>query len=233
MACWRQAAGPARPGRKSGSGMMELPVCQFGPGGDFVELWPAPQHRPSAERAGVSAEAATANHKPAVPPVSTGPWWRAWQRAATVVAAAVGWSAWTLKRTFADLQGEGSPRKGRQKLGAREKLLAEGCAQLAKVRTLPQRGQPVIGGLRDDLMAARAEQESEDADTNAETTGDSAIHSRLSQSSWLFPDHAGNWGPSSPDKGHRLRARRGSGKKRAAPSGRQAQGSLFAGISEL
>lgn len=79
-------------------------------------------------------------------------------------------------------------------------------------------------------QALHALQEDDHGTGYTETDGDSAIHSRLSGEARLFPDDAGDWGPSGSLQGHRLRTRRGTRRKKAAPAGRQAQGSLFAAV---
>ena len=63
-------------------------------------------------------------------------------------------------------------------------------------------------------------------DTNAETIGDPYRYPRLSVAAGLFADDAGTGRPTRRIQGHRVRARSGSGTKKVDPSG-AAQGTLF------
>ena len=67
-------------------------------------------------------------------------------------------------------------------------------------------------------------------DTNAETIGDSYRYPRLSVATGLFADDAGTSRPTRRIQSHRVRARSGSGAKKADTSG-AAQGTLFDGTS--
>lgn len=73
-------------------------------------------------------------------------------------------------------------------------------------------------------------QENRNADSNTEATGDSTVYPGLSEDSRLFPNNAGDWGPSESYQGYSLRTRRRVGKKRRVVAGRKTQGSLFGSI---
>ena len=77
---------------------------------------------------------------------------------------------------------------------------------------------------------AKTPQEIKNANSDASSTRYSKVHSRLSDSQWLFPDYAGDRKSPQANKGNSVRARRSSRKKRLDTQGRKAQGSLFAGI---
>jgi len=73
-------------------------------------------------------------------------------------------------------------------------------------------------------------QENRNADSNTQAAGNPSIYQGLSEESRLFPNNAGDWGPSESYQGYSLRARRRVGKKRRVVTRRKAQGSLFGSI---
>ena len=77
---------------------------------------------------------------------------------------------------------------------------------------------------------AKKPQEITHANSDASSTRYSKVHSRLSDSQWLFPDYAGDRQSPEANKSDSVRTRRGSRKKRLDSPRRKAQGSLFAGI---
>ena len=85
---------------------------------------------------------------------------------------------------------------------------------------------PAVRGYRLTVKAL-GEENTDGSDNHAATDGDTDSHPRLSPCSWLFPDLAGDRRLAGAQQSNRLRARRGSRKKRHAPSRRQAQRSLF------
>jgi len=114
---------------------------------------------------------------------------------------------------------------------ARQVVLAERSAPLSdvamscapQVAAVAGRGYALVGP-----PAQSGQEENEYGERNTETTRGPSVHSRLPRPLRLFPDSAGDWGPSEPDKGHGLRARRSPRKKRRPVSRSKAQGSLFA-----
>ena len=208
---------------KGGAMIANSPLCQFGPGGDFVRVWPQTAEplpgdafeRPLAEVArslGVRA-----------PVVSTGPGGIRWRGAGLARPEP---SAW--KHVTAALRRMISALRGRENEGQSE-VVCERRASLEKVAMPAQRGGRIVAD-RGYALAAVERQETDYAERHAETTGDPEDHSGLSQPLRLFPDDAGDWRPPAAHKGHRLRTRRSPRKKRTPPSGPEAQGPLFTGL---
>lgn len=186
----------------------KVPLCQFGPGGDFVTTYPADGRPiPSVHDAAISQAESRRLRRP-LPGRRSRP--RVWVTALHSLAAKVARAV----------------RMG----GRRDELIAEGMAPLETVAIPAELSAGRVTRQADTELTLAAAMENEHGDTHTQTIRDSAVHSRLSQPAGLFPDDAGNWGPSEPYEGNRVRTRRGTRKKRPADSGRKAQGALFAGL---
>jgi hypothetical protein len=232
--------------------MNNPPLCQFGPGGDYRYTWPA-SAKPVAEDArptGLAKLAMDLGLEPEL--VSLGPAGIQWQTSykATHLKKVVRSLLEVLRkvRVGSDPQADeklvasqiAAADAALEKLApANPQVLAEASAPLAEVARGPLVGMGAKGATIETMETAAVVtnknaspqlQENRYEDGYTETERYSAVHSGLSFDQRLFPDDAGDRRPLAADQGHRLRARRGTRKKRAAHAGRQAQGSLFAGV---
>ena len=227
--------------------MADAPLCQFGPGGDYVYAWPEsekPYIATSGEVMGESVALEAVMLALSPPLVSLGPGGIQWTevprgceeaRAPRTLRPAAG----AFDRALGVL-GRALDALGRLLIGSGRthgQVLAAGSVPIEDVAMSGRQQAKVLTGKPFTLVAVKTSQENANdnctfakRDGNAETTGDTEVHSRLSYPQRLFPDDAGDWGSPGPDKSDRVRARRSPGKKRTAASRRKAQGSLFTGF---
>jgi hypothetical protein len=208
---------------KGGAMIPNSPLCQFGPGGDFVRVWP----ETARALAGDPVEAPLADIARSLgvkaPVVSIGPDGIRWRGAGLARSQPSTWKHVTaaLKRLIVALRGRQDED--------RPAVVCERRASLEKVAMPAQRGGRIVAD-RGYALAAVERQETDYAERHAETTGDTEDHSGLSKPLRLSPDDAGDWRPPEAHKGSRLRPRRSARKKRTPPSGPEAQGPLFTGL---
>ena len=238
--------------------MTNPPICQFGPGGEFVRPWPpsAQPIQPAADVEATGAELAqdAARQGLETPLVSVGPAGIDWQDqpitglAADALAAAAGSIIRLLERSaeahgstpLSDETRDRAIRRLAEDLAAAE----EPVAGVVKQRTMRADDvampAPAPGRVLADagyVLAAETDKESRDAKEinlvhpHAEADGSPASDSSVSATPRLFPDDAGDWGPVGLDQSDRVRTRRRPRKKRAGASRCETHGSLFAGLS--
>jgi hypothetical protein len=228
--------------------MTDAPLCQFGPGGDYAYAWPEsekPYVVSSGEMIGESV-ALEADTLGLVPPlVSLGPGGLQWierpgGREDVGIAQADRLDSAAAAERPSSVLARALGALGRMLIGSApgdSGVLAAGSAPIEDVAMSGRQQAKVLSEKPFTLVAVNTSQENANdnctfakQDGNAETTGDTEVHSRLSYPQRLFPDDAGDWGSPGPDKSDRVRARRSPGKKRSAASRRKAQGSLFTGF---
>ena len=204
----------------------DVPICQFGPGGDYVQAWPR-QTRPVTLS---QDEIAALMARP---------------QAADQVQQADGGC-----ETATSLQQAGSEKlecmleqaakiawRAVSEIGEKTRCLA-----VAVIRKLGRNNAKVI--LKRSAAASELglsaistgvcvptvdiKMEQDHGNSHTETIRDPADHPRLPQAQRLFSDDAGDWRPPKPNEGDRVRARHSPGKKRSTPARSKAQGSLFA-----
>ena len=216
--------------------MTNPPLCQFGPGGDFVRPWPGSAKsveqvlavRAAAERAAAGRTQSRKDDDPGELTAAA----RLVIRVLTRSAEYHGSKPLTPQaehqaamRLAADLAAVDQTDPG---------VIRSGSAKVCDV-AMPA-GDPgrVTAGGAYAVVAENNEENiyGQDGPVNgdAETVGDTSADSGLSQSAWLFPDDAGARGPVGIDEGDGVRARRRVRKKRPARAWGQAQGALFTGI---
>jgi len=201
--------------------MRQVPLCQFGPGGDFVKAWPdyAAAVRSADEVCRATAEQASEMEPPLV---SVGPEGIRWQKKAPAVSQTQARARETTGKAPAGPQGVYIPTR----------VVVERKANIGEVAMRAGSGPRIAAGDAYAVAAeARQEIDGDDGNSYAETVGDSEIHTGNPQESRLFADDAGNWGSSAIEQGYRVRARNGIGKKRRAAARRKAQSPLFADIA--
>jgi len=236
------------------------PICQFGPGGDFVEVYPAGakclSDRPADEPAGLNQLAGKDDLE--IPLVSFGPGGIKFTQADQDVQSENeplfnGDAGLLLQRR----SGSGGPSLS-ERIAAFRSSFTTAFKQLSKAdKELPKQvitensasltdvamqvgaafriaaGKGPIGLPPTGQYAVAAacdNKEHENADCHAQTIGDTSLNSQLPKPLRLFPDDAGDWECSKPNQSNRIRTRRGVRKKRTASAGSQAQGSLFTGF---
>jgi len=238
--------------------MSDQPICQFGPGGEFVRPWPpsASPLRPAqpAQADGKQLQQQAAQDGLEAPVVSLGPDGIQWQAKDVDVTAKIEHPVASAARYLVRLlegsaEAHGSTPLTPERRDRAIRRLAEDIAaadapttEVVRERTMSAKDVAVTtpaGGRIDSdtgfMLAVEGKEthyarQIERAEPHAQADGDLEADSELPTTSWLFPDHAGDWGSARADKGHRVRARRRPRRKRAAEQGSQAQGSLFTGV---
>ena len=232
----------------------DVPLCQTGPGGDFRQVYPCETAPVSEGNVPRGLAKLSRDLGLDVPLVSNGPDGIEWSREGLELKGVIGRMMKVMRRIhIGDKNGEladkilvGEHIKAAEEalelLRARpvekvctvkDQVIAKGSAPLGSV-AMESRGPSRITA--DDIYAAvtsPAPLEKDNEECNTETDGDTPVYSELQESSWLFPDDAGDWRPPRAEQGHRLRTRRRTRKKRTAQQGSQAQGSLFTGIQDI
>ncbi|MCY2929965.1 MAG: hypothetical protein NTV86_10805 [Planctomycetota bacterium] len=210
--------------------MNNQPLCQFGPGGDFVRTWPA-----GSAPLAVGGETPPTSHRAVkaatdlglqAPLVHLGPGPVQWQLApADHTAGCESLSAVirTLLKTVA------YARRRAPLAPSGEAVLASGSAAAATL-AMPDPCPPVLARSGQYALTGQTPPlENDYGNRDAQAAGDPAFHSRLSGPQRLFPDLAGDRRSVALDQGYRLRARRSPRKKAGAGSRPEKQGPLFAG----
>jgi hypothetical protein len=237
----------------------DTPLCQFGPGGEFVSTWPADAtpipEEPCVDHPGWSRLAKDLGYEP--PLVATGPepmvWAKRQQHEAMADAPArtmVGRVLDVLRRLKFAEQELTDTQFVEQHIEMAEASLSS-LGQTGPVSThaslsndvLEQASAPLAEVARSSVFPAGLSTEfpleiadhllTQERENGTDTTEDAdfTVHSGLSDDAGLFPVDAGDWGPSGSDESHGVRTRRRTRKRRATAAGGQAQRSLFEDIA--
>jgi len=237
----------------------DTPLCQFGPGGEFVSTWPADAvaipEEPCVDHPGWSRLAIDLGYE--APLVSTGPEPIVWAKrqqhegmgdapARTVVRRVLD----VLRRLkFAEEELSDAQFVEQHIEMAEASLSALGQTGSISTRSLlsndvlEQASAPLAEVARSSVFPAGVSSEfsleiadhllTQERANGTDTTEDAdfTVHSGLSDDAGLFPVDAGDWGPSGSDESHGVRTRRRTRKRRATVAGGQTQRSLFEGLA--
>jgi hypothetical protein len=238
--------------------MNNPPLCQFGPGGDYRQVWPKssesgelgekiPHGADLEDRKskGFSRLAKDLGLEPAL--VSLGSAGLTWQKKTqTSQVKGVVKSVLDVLRSISPtaMSNEelvssqiAAADTGLMELQGRRSgscVLAQASVPVGQVAMVKRTSERIESDASDlglkTASQSTNQQENKNATCNTETTRDIATDTTISAATQLFPDDAGDWGSLGLNKGNRIRTRRGTRKKRAAVTGRQTQRSLFTAV---
>lgn len=214
--------------------MTNIPLCQFGPGGDYVTVWPD-DSEPLAQENLQPTIADVAREMGMEPPlVSVGPEGIQWHKRGIRVIEALKTLLSRKSSRMAPVrlvERQAAPAVPRTvaERSAAPAIILERSAAMQNLAMPAEQGTHLAAG--QGLVFVSGVKETEHAYNYAETDGDSSLHTGFSEPSGLFAVNAGDRGSFESHKGHGLRARRSTRKKGSSASRDQTQRSLFASIS--
>ena len=216
-------------------GQMEVPLCSFGPGGEYVVDWYAHRYRPQQLDDQDDSESEIYSPlkllfremRDVFLGIHPGRRYRSEARPDLLEPCPLcrqdsQYSPWTSALRPAKSHQSLSADKSDKAVTYPQPVLATLPVRSANAEKFPLKA--MANGGRKKLNQSHIMENAHD--TNAETTGDSYRYPRLPAAAGLFADDAGTGRPARRIQGHRVRARSGSGAKKTYSSG-AAQGTLF------